>query len=223
MSSGNAGFTLIELIVVILIIATLAALLMTGISSTFDHARKAQAKNDITQIVIAVNAYYAEYGRYPITVTSTTTDSFVGTGTTPSGCTSYGNNDVLFNVLRSYTGGSDSANVSALNPRQIVFFTPPIARSTKGGLASDNRYYDPWGSPYAVAIDTTYDNQIGTANPYSDTDGSAGISPLPLGAIAYSYGKNGALGGGAKTSSSFANELGTTGKFKGSSDILSWQ
>ena len=37
--------------VVILIIATLAALLMTGASSVFDRAKKAQAKNDLTQIM----------------------------------------------------------------------------------------------------------------------------------------------------------------------------
>ena len=60
------GFTLIELIVVILIIAALAALLVPAASRTLDRARSAQAKNDITQIVTAVNAYYTEYGTYPV-------------------------------------------------------------------------------------------------------------------------------------------------------------
>ena len=82
---------------------------------------------------------------------------------------------------------------------------------------------DPWGSQDAIAVDTTYDNQIGTANPYSDTDGSAGPSPLPQGVIAYSFGKNGAVGGGAAASASFVPESGSLGKFKGSSDVLSWQ
>ena len=221
---SQSAFTLVELTVVILIIATLAALLMTGASGIFEHARKVQAKNDVTQIVTAVNAFYTEYGKYPVTVISSTTDAFFGTGTPPAGCTPYSDNDALFNVLRSYTGpGSNPPNVTALNPRQIVFISPKISPNSRGGIAPDNRYYDPWGTQYAVAIDTTYDNALGTANPYLDTDGSAGPSPLQLGAIAYSYGRNGQIGGGAAVSSGFSSESGTAGKFKGSSDILSWQ
>src|SRR5437660_11860940 len=55
-AKGASAFTLVEMIVVILIIATLAAILMTGASSVFDRARKTQAKNDVIQIVTAVNA-----------------------------------------------------------------------------------------------------------------------------------------------------------------------
>jgi prepilin-type N-terminal cleavage/methylation domain-containing protein len=218
-----AAFTLIELTVVILIIATLAALILTAASGVLDRAKRTQAKNDLTQIVTAVNAFYTEYGKYPVTVTSSTTDAFFGTGTTLAGCTSYGNNDALFNVLRSYTGGSDSANVTALNPRQIVFISPKVSPNSRSGIAADNRYYDPWGTQYAVALDTTYDNKLGTANPYTDSDFSAGPSPLQVGAIAYSYGRNGRLGGGAAVGPGFSSESGTAGKFKGSSDILSWQ
>src|SRR5947207_8540933 len=69
-----AAFTLIEMIVVMLIIATLTALFMGGASSVFDRARKTQAKNDVTQLVTAINAFYTEYGRYPVPVTSTATD-----------------------------------------------------------------------------------------------------------------------------------------------------
>ena len=209
--------------VVILIIGTLAALLLTAASRVVDRAKKTQAKNDLTQIVTAVSAYYTEYGKYPVTVISTTTDAFFGTGTTPAGCTSYGTNDKLFNVLRSYTGGSDSASVTALNPRQIVFISPKVSANARGGIGADNWYYDPWGTQYAVALDTTYNNALGTANPYSDTDGSAGPSPLQLGIIAYSYGRNGGIGGGAAVGPGFASESGTAAKFKGSSDILSWQ
>jgi hypothetical protein len=83
---------------------------------------------------------------------------------------------------------------------------------------------DVWGSPYAIVIDSDYNNQIVTTpNPYSDTDGSPGPSPLRLGAIAYSHGKNGKPGGGAAASSAFVSESGTAGKFKSSSDVLSWQ
>jgi prepilin-type N-terminal cleavage/methylation domain-containing protein len=214
-----AAFTLIEMIVVMLIIATLTALFMGAATSVFDRARRTQAKNDVIQIATAANAFYTEYGRYPVTVTSAATDAFFGTGTTPGGCTSYGSNDVLFNVLRNIT---TDPNAVALNPRQIVFLSPGGAKNTvppRGGIATDNRYYDPWGSQYAVLIDTNYDNTL--TNPYSDTDGSAGTTPLRFGVVSYSYGKNGALGGGS-ASSPYTSEDGSAGVFKGSSDILSW-
>src|SRR5947199_9138929 len=65
-------FNLIELTVVILVIATLAALLVPAASRTLDRAKSAQAKNDVTQIVTAVNAFYTEYGKYPLALTITT-------------------------------------------------------------------------------------------------------------------------------------------------------
>jgi prepilin-type N-terminal cleavage/methylation domain-containing protein len=217
-----SAFTLIEMIVVMLIIATLAALLMGAATSAFDRARRTQAKNDVIQIVTAVNAFYTEYGRYPVTVTDPTKDAFFGSGSTPAGSTAYPpGNVVLLNVLRNIT---TDPNALALNPRQIVFLSPGGAKNTvppRGGIATiDNCYYDPWGSQYAIVIDTNYDNTI--TNPYSDVDGSAGTVPLRVGAIAYSYGKNGQLGGGAALSSSFAPESGSVGQFKGSSDIYSW-
>ena len=216
--------------VVLLIMILLFSLIFTAGAGMFERARKVQAKNDVTQLVTVVNAYYTEYGKYPVTVTDGTKDAFFGSGAAPAGCLSYTTNDKLLNVLRYYTGGSDSANVTLLNPRQIVFISPRSAQTgtlPRGGISQTagtvGQYMDPWGSQYTVIIDTTYDNQIGTTNPYSDTDGSAGASPLLQGVIVYSFGKNGALGGGPGASSLFVAESGSVGKFKGSSDILSWQ
>jgi type II secretory pathway pseudopilin PulG len=207
-----------------LIIATLAALLTGAATSVFDRARKAQAKNDVIQIATAVNAFYTEYGRYPVNITVPANDAFFGAGTTPAGSTSYGNNDVLFDVLRSNTdpAGPNLATVNLLNPRRIAFLSPSGAKTTtppRGGVAPDRRYYDPWGSQYRVQIDTNYDNTI--SNPYSDSDGSAGTNPIRQGVIALSYGKNGALGGGAG-GAGFTSEAGSAGVFKSSSDVFSW-
>src|SRR5437764_14469017 len=103
--------------------------------------------------------------------------------------------------------GIDATN----NPRAIIFLSPNTARNTtppKGGISQSvgtvGQYMDVWGSPYAIVIDSDYNNQIiTTPNPYSDIDGGAGPSPLRLGAIAYSYGRSGKPGGGAGGSSSF--------------------
>jgi prepilin-type N-terminal cleavage/methylation domain-containing protein len=81
-AKGASAFTLIEMIVVMLIIATLTALFMGAATSVFDRARRTQAKNDVIQITTAVNAFYTEYGRYPV-VSTITTDAFYGTLPTP--------------------------------------------------------------------------------------------------------------------------------------------
>src|SRR5881628_1243561 len=78
----NRAFTLIELLVVIAIIAILVGLLFPAFKAVQDQAKRTQAKNDLTQIVNAVNAFYTEYGRYP---TSATTDASATYG--PGGST----------------------------------------------------------------------------------------------------------------------------------------
>ena len=65
------AFTLIELLVVIAIIAILIGLLFPAFRAVQDQARRTQAKNDLTQIVNAVNAYYTDYGKYPLATSDT--------------------------------------------------------------------------------------------------------------------------------------------------------
>jgi prepilin-type N-terminal cleavage/methylation domain-containing protein len=207
------GFTLVELTAVILIIAILAGVIFTGASSMLQRAKKTQAKNDLTQLVTAINAFYTEYGQYPVAAqTGADSADYVG-GNDANGA-------AVMDTLRVPTPSSPPA----LNPRGIVFLNVPVAKSTTkplGGIGTTIRaWYDPWGSAYRIKIDNNYNGLL--TNPYSDTDGSAGGTTLNQGVIAYSYGKNGALGGGAAVSG-FSAESGTAGKFKNSSDVLSWQ
>ena len=88
------AFTLIELLVVIAIIAILVGLLFPAFKAVQNQARQTQAKNDLTQIVNAVNAYYTEYGRYPLGITADTTYGPGGNPTT---------NETLFTELRGCT------------------------------------------------------------------------------------------------------------------------
>src|SRR3954447_7869288 len=77
------AFTLIELLVVISIIAVLAGLALPVFQSVQNSAKKTQAKNDLVQIVTAVNAFYTEYGKYPIDAT-VTGDAFYGPTPVPA-------------------------------------------------------------------------------------------------------------------------------------------
>jgi type II secretory pathway pseudopilin PulG len=198
------------LVVVILVIAALAALLVPAAQRTLDRAKSAQAKNDVTQIVTAVNAYYTEYGKYPIATTDT-----------PLNTTQTGD---LFYTLRAVDPGSGANAGNAANPRRIVFLSPRIANSLtapRNGVAQQNvtvgatvtiaagSLVDPWGTAYKIAMDGDYDNQIQN-NPYGNNNG-AGPQPLPQTVIAWSFGKDGTPGKNG-------NNI-----FTGSDDIISWQ
>ena len=201
-----AAFTLIELLVVIAIIAILVGLLFPAFKAVQNQARSTQAKNDLTQIVNAVNAFYTDYGKYPLV----TADTTYGPAGTP--------NNPLFSVLR----GLDATN----NPRQIVFISPPyvktpanprsgiatLATTINGISVAVNDYVDPWGTPYNVRIDGNYDNSL--ANPYGNNQG-AGPDPLSIGVISWSLGADQALG---RTPPSTGN-----GIYTNSDDVISWQ
>jgi prepilin-type N-terminal cleavage/methylation domain-containing protein len=201
------AFTLIELLVVILIIAILIGLAFPVFQTVQTTAKKTQAKNDVTQIVTAVNAFYTEYGKYP---TAETTDAAATYGPGNK------NTDVIFNELRAKSSAT-------LNTRQVVFISPAEDTSQanpKGKIGADGQFYDPWGSAYSIRIDADYDNQV--ANPYG-ANGGAGPPQIRQGVIAWSLGKNGKLGGGAPATSNFSKESGTADVYTTSGDVISWQ
>ncbi len=61
------GFTLIELMVVIMILGVLAALVVPRVMSRPDEARVIAAKQDIAQIMQALKLYRLDNSRYPTT------------------------------------------------------------------------------------------------------------------------------------------------------------
>jgi len=192
------AFTLIELLVVIAIIAILIGLLFPAFRAVQNQAKNTQAKNDLTQIVNAVNAYYTDYGKYPIA----TNDNTIGPD----------NSGLMYTLRADSTNANGNPNVNnATNPRVIVFINPPYVKNDtagqrRSGLSpTDGRYYDPWGSPYRMAIDGDYTNTI-NPNPYTANTG-AGPSPLNIGVIAWSLGPD--------------QTQGTI--FSASDDVISWQ
>jgi len=178
-AKSEGGFTLIELLVVITIIVVLAGMAFPAYQGAQNRARATQVKNDLAQLVTAVNAYYTEYGKFPIPVASQGfnedfTYSYDGSNNPP--------NSDLIKILQNEPSNS------ADNPRGVIFLSAPPAKSDGGygiqrkGSSNEYMFLDPWGRGYAICIDSDYNGKVrerGTGN------------ALTLGVIGWSLGKDG--------------------------------
>lgn len=63
--TGNGGFTLIELMIVISIIGILAGIAVPMYQRSVVRAREAVLKEDLYQMRDAIDKHFADHGRYP--------------------------------------------------------------------------------------------------------------------------------------------------------------
>jgi prepilin-type N-terminal cleavage/methylation domain-containing protein len=77
LKSKQKGFTIVELLIVIVVIGILVALVITTFSGIQRRARDTERQTDIKAIHGQVEAYYAQNGRYP-TLANINDDTWVG-------------------------------------------------------------------------------------------------------------------------------------------------
>jgi general secretion pathway protein G len=77
MRKRQSAFTLIELIVVLAIIATLLTLVLPRYFSSIDRAKEAVLKENLHQVRDAIGKYYADKGKYPESLEALTTDKYL--------------------------------------------------------------------------------------------------------------------------------------------------
>ncbi len=63
--NNQEGFTLIELMVVILIIGLLATIVVRNLRGVTDRAKRTKAEADISELKQALDSYYLDNGNYP--------------------------------------------------------------------------------------------------------------------------------------------------------------
>ncbi len=71
------GFTLIELMVVMVIIATLLTIAVPRYFGSLDRSKEAVLKENLYQMRDAISKYYADKGKYPESLDSLMTDKYL--------------------------------------------------------------------------------------------------------------------------------------------------
>jgi len=121
------GFTLMELLVVVAIIAILMGLMLPAVHRARESARRTKAKAEVHQIATAWKSYFNDYRSFPDTGNSEM------------------DNDAISNL--DGTGGDNPRHFRYMEFPQSVYDEQPD---------SARRFRDPWERPYWYALSPTY-------------------------------------------------------------------
>jgi prepilin-type N-terminal cleavage/methylation domain-containing protein len=179
-SRGSRGFTLVEMLVVIGIIAILAGILLPVLSRVKTNSKKQIARSEMANLISAIGAYESEYSRPPsFKFIETLFDNPAMSGRDYTyGATDIAGssvinappidapnqqfmNHIVMNVIMDRN--RDPNTNSVRNPRHHVTFTAKPSDGNTPGVDDQGVLRDPWGNPYIITIDMNDDNQADDA------------------------------------------------------------
>jgi len=130
-SSRKGGFTLIELIVVIAIIAILTGIIITNLVGSKAKSRDAKRGSDLSQISLALEEYFDRCDQYPANITN-----LAQSGGCPSGVTLGTFITAIPNDPSS--GNSYGYSVTGSPPTDYILYTTFEATNSVVGQSAAN-------------------------------------------------------------------------------------
>ena len=120
MKKSRSGFTIVELLVVVVVIAILAAIVVSAYNGVQARSRDAKRRTDVANIIKAMELYYNDTGSYPVPIANT--GSVINNGWYTSGDSSWN----MLSTLLTTPNISGSAAIDSLpvDPRNTT--TAPI-------------------------------------------------------------------------------------------------
>jgi prepilin-type N-terminal cleavage/methylation domain-containing protein len=169
LSLYRKGFTLVELLVVISIIAVLASLGVAGTQVAQKKAKSTETLNLAISLQMAINSYYDEYGNFPIQ--GSIPDSGINTKSVEG-----------IELLKILTA-KEANTGTVLNTRGIPFLQLKQAKKNKvSGLAYQSGtngdvtgLFDAWGEPFFIFFDKEYKDEVQVDTPFRKPVSDSGI------------------------------------------------
>ena len=145
-SSFRKAYTLVELLVVIGIIAVLASLTFSVARVVVLNGHKLETKVVLSDVELAVNQFFTEYHRMPVT------------GQTEEPIRMNQGTDLLSVLL------GDVSGPKSLNPAGRVFLQARPARNGRNGVLEPGgmppSLVDRWGNPFLIVMDLNQDGRV---------------------------------------------------------------
>lgn len=156
------GFTLIEMVVVLAVVAILAAILTPTIAQNISDAKVSRATNETQVVAAAMASFFKDVGRWPTKEDDTSTadyyqvlygdgtDMAAGGNTEPwssAGVTTYANKDTFANHLARNTPGGATVAANMYATTGDYRWKGPYITHVKA---------DPWGSIYSCNVVSLY-------------------------------------------------------------------
>lgn len=152
MVDKKRGFTIVELLIVIVVIAILASITIIAYNGTQQRARDAQRASDIAMLTKALELFYIDNGRYPQISGSGSTTINNGWSTTA---------DSSWSNANTQTGVFYSSLTAALVPKYLsVLPRDPVNTQGVSILSTSNSYGYAYFGSYSSGYCGKADGQV---------------------------------------------------------------
>lgn len=162
MRNHTRGFTIVELLIVIVVIGVLASIAIVAYNGVQAGARDAKRKSDVAAIVKALELYYTEKGHYPNATTYTPGSTTINAAWSTTADASWAN---LEAVLQPYIAKlpRDPVSTPAVDVRSVVGYDYQYFgnQSSYCGVAPGQMYI----LNYRLESSAQPDTLEGTCNP----------------------------------------------------------